>query len=81
MEGVSGIPKRKIHSILTEYLTKKYIVAWWVPHILFPVQKHCRMELRQKNLTHYKKVGIVFLQRINTSDETWVRDFNPELKF
>ncbi len=49
-------------------------------HMLFPAQKLCCMERCQKYLTRYKKEGIVFLQRIIASDETWVSDFETRLK-
>ncbi len=63
IEEASGIPKT-IHRILTEYLMKKKIAVWWVPHMLFPMQKLWCMELCQKYLTCYKGEGIVFLQQI-----------------
>ncbi len=59
---------------------KKNDVAQWVPHMLFPIQKQCYMKLCQKHLTRYKKKGVAFLQQKITIDETWMRDFEPELK-
>ncbi len=48
--------------------------------MLFPKQKQHYMELCQKHSTRWEEEGIVFLQRIITIDETWVCDFEPELK-
>ncbi len=59
---------------------KKKVVAQWVLHMLFPIQKPHYMKLCQKHLTYYKKEGIVYLQWIIVIDETWVRDFKPESK-
>ncbi len=59
---------------------KKKVVARWVPHMLFSVQKQHYMELCQKHLARYKKEGIVLLQQIIAIDETWVCDFKPKLK-
>ncbi len=39
VKEASGIPKTTIHHILTEYLMKKKVVAWWVPYMLFPTKK------------------------------------------
>ncbi len=60
MEEASWILKTMTHCILIKYLIKKKVAAWWVPHMLFPMQKH-HMELCQKHLTHYEKEGIAFL--------------------
>ncbi len=57
----------------------KKVTTQWAPQMLFPVQKQ-HMELCQKHLTHYEKEGIVFLQWTIAIDETWVRNFEPELK-
>ncbi len=51
-EMVSGIPKT-IDCILLEYLMKKKVVEWRVPHMLFPGQKQCCVELCQKLLIRY----------------------------
>ncbi len=80
MERVSSIPKTKIHHFLTKCLMKKKIVmcvdiAHAVSHI-----KTISLGTVKETLTYYKKEGIVFLQRIITIDETWVRNFKPELK-
>ncbi len=72
MEGASGIPKTTIYQILT--------TGQWVTDMLFPTQKWCHMELCQKHWTRYKKERIAFLQRIIAIDESWVRDFELELK-
>ncbi len=45
--------------------------------MLFPVQKQRHMDLCQTHMTRYKKGGIAFLPQMITTDETWVRDFNP----
>ncbi len=79
MEGVPGILKTTIRFILIEYLLNKKVDVWFVPQMLFPMPKQCRMELCQKHLTHCSKKGIAFLQRIIPIDGTYERDFKPEL--
>ncbi len=55
IKGASSILKTMIHHVLTKYLMKKKVATWWVPHMLFPTQEQCHMELRQKHLTPLQK--------------------------
>jgi histone-lysine N-methyltransferase SETMAR len=80
MEAECNIPKSSLHQILTEVLGKRKIAARWVPHFLNADQKAERMRVARVLLRRYRKEGDRFLERIITMDETWIRDFEPELK-
>ncbi|XP_025154653.1 uncharacterized protein LOC105190474 [Harpegnathos saltator] len=54
--------------------------ARWVPHFLSAKQKATRSEIAHELLACYENEGETFLDRIIAIDETWIRDFEPELK-
>ncbi len=80
MEAESRIFRTSLHRILTDVLQKHKISARWVPHFLSVEQKADRMHITQDLLTRYRNEGESFLKRIITIDETWIHDFEPELK-
>ena len=67
------------YRILTERFHKRRITALWVPHDLSEEQKCRRVEIAQP-LLHRFREGDEFLQKLVATDETWIRDFEPELK-
>ena len=76
----AGISRASAYSILTERLHKRRIAARWVPHDLSEEQK-CRLsETAQHSLHRFREEGNEFLQKVVAIDETWIRDFEPELK-
>jgi len=65
---------------LTERLHKRRIAVRWVPHGLSEEQKCRRLEIAQQLLHRFREEGKEFLQKVVAIDETWIRDFEPELK-
>ncbi|VVC34914.1 Transposase, type 1 [Cinara cedri] len=61
-------------------ITKRKIAARWVPHFLSPEQKDTRKDICRELLSRYENEKETFLDRIIAIDETWIRDFEPELK-
>ncbi len=81
MEGESGIPTISVHRILTDVLRKCKLLVQWVPHFQRVEQKAEQMYIAQELLTRcYANEDELFLQQIITMDETWIRNFELELK-
>jgi len=76
----AGILRASAYRILTECLHKRRIAARWVPHDLSEEQKCQRVEIAQQLLHRFREEGNEFLQKVVAIDETWIRDFEPELK-
>jgi len=76
----AGISRASAYRILTECLHKRRIAARWVPHDLSEEQKCRRVEIAQKLLHRFREEGKELLQKMVAIDETWIRDFEPELK-
>jgi len=67
--------------IVTQTLQKRKVAAKWVPHRLSEEQKAARKRVAEELLRRYEAEGEQFLNRIVAIDETWIRDFEPQLKF
>jgi len=65
---------------LTGHLHKRRNAARWVPHDLSEEQKFRRLEIAQQLLHRFREEGNEFPQKVVAIDETWIRDFEPELK-
>jgi len=65
---------------MKEMLKKTKICARWVPHCLTPEQRERRVAVATQLLDRFEREGEDFLKRIVAIDESWVRDFEPELK-
>lgn len=76
----TGIPPTSVFRILTNDLNKRKISARWVPHCLSAEQKQKRLDIATLLKRRFDVEGQAFLYRIVAIDETWVRDFEPELK-
>jgi transposase len=76
----AGISRESAYRILTERLHKSQIAARLVPHDVSEEQKCRRLEIAQQLLHRFRKEGNEFLQNVVAIDETWIRDFEPELK-
>jgi len=76
----AGNPQSSTYRILTEGLHKRRIAARWFPHDLSEEQKCRRVEIAQQLLHRFREEGKEFLQKVVAIDETWIRDFEPELK-
>lgn len=80
IEAETGISKTSAQRILTQMLGKRKVAARWVPHFLSAEQKATRSEIARELLARYENEGETFLGRIIAIDETWIRDFEPEMK-
>jgi len=76
----AGISRASAYRILTECLHKRRTAAQWVPHDLSEEQKCRRVEIAQQLLHIFREEGNEFLQKAVAIDETWIQDFEPELK-
>ena len=69
-----------VHGILTKELGMSKVSARWVPRLLKDNEKDCRVRCSQAFLSRYDAEGDEFLDRIITTDETWLHHFDPETK-
>ena len=76
----AGTSRASAYRILTGRLHKRRNAARWVPHDLSEEQKCRRLEIAQQSLHRFREEGNEFLQKVVAIDETWIRDFEPELK-
>jgi len=64
---------------VTQTLQNRKVAAKWVPHQLSEEQKAARKRIAEL-LRRYEAEGELFLSRTVAIDETWIRDFEPQLK-
>ena len=69
-----------VFRIVTQTLQKRKVAAKWVPHQLSEEQKAARKRVAEELLRRYEAEREQFLNRIVVIDETWIRDFEPQLK-
>jgi len=69
-----------VFRIVTQTLQKRKVAVMWVPHQLSEEQKAARKMVAEELLRRYEAEGAQFLNRIVATDETWIRDFEPQLK-
>lgn len=75
-----GVSPSVIHEILTKELNMSKVSARWVPRLLTDTEKECRVRCSETFLRRYEDEGCDFLDRIITTDETWLHHFDPETK-
>lgn len=75
-----SISHGSVSTIIHEQLGYRKVYARWVPRGLTPEMKEARVEACQENLNRFEKEGQAFLDRIVTTDESWVHHFTPESK-
>ena len=68
------------HKLMTENLNKERICARWVPRLLTENDLQRRVSASQAFLKRWKAGGDKFLDRIITTDETWLYYYDPETK-
>jgi len=68
-----------VFRIVTQALQKRKVAAKWVPHQLSEEQKAARKRVAEL-LRRYEAEGEQSLNRIVAIGETWIRDFEPQLK-
>jgi len=76
----AGILRASVYCILTEHLHKCLIAAQWIPHDLSEEHKCQHVEIAQQLLHRFREEGNEFLENVVAIEETWIRDFKPELK-
>jgi hypothetical protein len=69
-----------VFRIVTQTLQKRKVAAKWVPRQLSEEQKAARKRVAEELLRRYEAEGDQFLKIIFAIDETWIRDFEPQLK-
>ena len=75
-----GIGKTTADKILTEYLHTDRVCAHWVPRILSDDDRPKRVAASKSFMRQWKSGGNSFLDRIVTTDETWLYYYDPETK-
>jgi len=65
---------------VTQILQKRKVTVKWVPHQLSEEQKAARKRVTEELLRCYEAEGAQFLNRTVVIDETWIGDFEPQLK-
>lgn len=73
-----GLPTA--HKLLTENLGMERICARWVPKLLSSDERKKRVNASLSFLKRFKEEGEGFLDRIITTDETWLHYYDPETK-
>jgi hypothetical protein len=69
-----------VFRIVTQTLQKRRVAAKWVSHQLSEEQKAARKRVAEELMRCYEAEGEQFLNRIVAIDETWIRDFESQLK-
>ena len=80
LSAATGLSTTSVFRILTNDLEKRKICARWVPHCLTVEQKQKRLDIATLLKQRCDVEGQDFLHRIIAIDETWIRDFEPEMK-
>jgi histone-lysine N-methyltransferase SETMAR len=80
MAHEANMSTTSVFRIVTQTLQKRKVAGKWVPHQLSQEQKAARMRVAEKLLRRYEAEGEQFLNRIVATDETWIRDFERQLK-
>jgi len=66
--------------MLTETLAMSRVSARWVPRLLTADQEENRVKASRQFLRSYQREGEAFLDRIITTDESWLYYYDPETK-
>lgn len=75
-----GISRTAVHKILTEELGMSKVSARWVPRLLSDFDRQRRVACSREFLRRYDAEGESFLDRIVTTDESWMHHYDPETK-
>jgi histone-lysine N-methyltransferase SETMAR len=77
---LTGYSYGTVQKVLEKHLNMHKVSARWIPRILSNDNKSNRVKASRKFLERYRKEGDTFLQRIITTDETWLFLYDPETK-
>lgn len=80
LSAMIGVSVGTIYTILTEHLKMSKVHARWVPRLLKDSEKERRVKDSKTFIKRYEKDGNDFLNRIITTDETWLWFYDPETK-
>ena len=75
-----GISFGVVQTILKDILGMSKLSASWVPRMLTNDQKRSRLDISRYLLLRYEGDPSDFIDRVVTSDETWVHHFNTGSK-
>ena len=75
---MTDISKSTVHRILTEKFEMDRVCARWILKLLSEGNKLARVKAARAFLRKFKSGGERFLDRIITTDETWLHYFEPE---
>ena len=70
-----------VFRIVTQTLQKRKVDAKWIPHQLSEEKKAARKRVAEELLRRYEAEGEQFLKLIVAVGETWIRNFEPQLKY
>ena len=68
------------HKILCEHLNMSRVCARWVPRLLSEDDRKRRISASRDFIRRWRASGDAFLDRIITTDETWLYFYDPETK-
>lgn len=77
---ICDIGKTTAHKVLTEQLNMERVCARWVPRVLTDEDRMKRVAASQAFLRKWRSAKERFLDRIITTDETWLYYYDPETK-
>lgn len=75
-----GISTSTVHDILKQDLGMSKVCARWVPRLLKDHERETRVRCSEEFVRRVEQEGDTFLDRIVTTDETWMYHFDPETK-
>ena len=75
-----NLKRTAVHNIVTEHLNLTKVCARWVPRLLSADEKTSRVAASNDFIRRYERQGARFLQRIITTDETYISVYEPETK-
>lgn len=80
LADTAGLGHATVHKILKEDMKMTKVCTRWVPRLLTQENMRDRVEASEMFLRRWRKDGDRFLNRIITTDETWVNFYDPETK-
>ena len=75
---ICDLSKSTVYRILTESFGMQRVSVCWVPCLLTDEHKERRVSTSRAFLRKWRSGGDAFLDRIITSDETWLHYYDPE---
>lgn len=75
-----GLSHGSVYNVVKHDLHMNKVCARWVPRLLSAENKEVRVKASQAFLRRWRREGDRFLDRVVTTDETWLNYFDPESK-